>query len=75
MAGGPEFKTGDRVWLLNANGEPMMTGDTHRTRREITFKIKAVRGDHFELDTHDRDGRRYCGSIGVTADALMVAEQ
>lgn len=72
--GGSAFKVGDRVWLKNANGGAVMTGDTPRDRREIEFKIISTGAGRFVLDSYVKDGRRYCGGIGVTAEALMTAE-
>lgn len=74
-----QYSKGDRVWLKNANGGVMMTGNTHSSRREITFTVVDILsvGDtmRYVLDTHNSDARRrYCGSIGVTADSLMRAE-
>lgn len=74
-----EYGKGDRVWLKNANGGVMMTGSTHMTRREVVFTVKEVlnTGDmvRYVLDTHNSDARRrYCGSIGVTAESLVKAE-
>ena len=73
-----EYNKGDRVWLKNANGGVMMTGSTHTTRREIEFTVQEVLNTgsavRYVLDTHNSEARRrYCGSIGVTADSLVKA--
>jgi hypothetical protein len=63
---------GDRVWLKNANGDPITTGDTYSTRREVTFKVTAVSGGRYKLDTHNGEARRrYCGGTGYPADSLL----
>lgn len=72
--GGNAFKVGDRVWLKNLNGYPVMTGSTPLDRREIEFKVTSANGGRFQLDTYVSDGRRYCGGVGVTADSLMAAQ-
>lgn len=74
-----DFTIGDRVWLKNAAGGHMMTG-TFRDRREIVFTVKEViagipGGVRYVLDTYNRDGRRYCGSIGVLASHLTLVEE
>lgn len=66
------FAVGDRVWLKNANGDPITTGNTYTSRREVAFTIKAVNGQRYELDTHNTEARRrYCAGIGYPASALV----
>lgn len=72
-----QYNKGDRVWLKNANGGVIMTGNTYSSQREIVFTVKEVLSvggtERYVLDTHNSEARkRYCGSIGVTGDSLMM---
>jgi hypothetical protein len=68
------FAVGDKVWLKNADGDPIMTGNTHSTRREVTFKVTSVTAGRHMIDTHNSEARRrYCGGIGYPADSLVKA--
>ncbi|UZI33959.1 hypothetical protein [Streptomyces sp. VB1] len=69
----PDYAVGDRVWLKNNNGVPIVTmNNTHTLHETVIFTIQAVNNGRYELDTDNKFARRrHCGGSGVPADRLM----
>ncbi|MEV7657887.1 hypothetical protein AB0O39_27430 [Streptomyces anulatus] len=69
----PDYEVGDRVWLKNNNGVPIVTmSNTHTAHETVTFTIQAISNGRYELDTDNKFARRrHCGMGDVPADRLM----
>ncbi|MEU3433084.1 hypothetical protein [Streptomyces sp. NPDC006863] len=69
----PDYAVGERVWLKNNNGVPIVTmNNTHTSHETVTFTIQAINNGRYELDTDNKLARRrHCGGSGVPADRLM----